>query len=99
MSYADRWDALSKRIKAMIIAGRAALEHADAFGSVALVKDRSKQIVEAVKDFRASVGPVLTSEAMEYMDNFIAQTGTVHRAFEEGGTPEWRRELLSSILT
>jgi hypothetical protein len=100
VSHVDRWEALSRRIKAMVAAGNPAIERADALGSLTLVKDRSNQIIEAIREFRVSAGPALTIGATEYIDAFLGEIERVLRAFNEGGgTPDWRRQLLSSILT
>ena len=98
MSHTDRWEALSKRIRAVIVAGKAALERRDSVGSVALVRGRIRQIVEAVKEFRASVGHMLTNEAMAYMDDFVIQIEKVLRA-SGSETPDFGLELFSSTLT
>jgi hypothetical protein len=99
MSYVGQWSALSNRIKSMITAGTAALERRDALGSVALIRGQSRQVFNAIKEFRASFGPSLSTSAAACIENFIKDSAPVVTGDEGSLTPEMHREYVSSILT
>jgi len=98
MNYVERWQPLSKRIRAMILAGTAALQRSDGAGSIPMVAKHVNAVLKSLEQFQTSLDPVLAGDAIDCINALIAEVSDRLKGFGQGG-PDVRNQLLSSILT